>query len=147
MKRWYHRKAIWVSERDLDCAWRRYKVVKGPEDITLTPGCHDAMFLQNGLPMSKTSLLILCCLVLVSAGLDDGGMYILYIVSIIVRRRNTYYHGRQMIYHCFLSSPMFHCILLHKLADNRNNILLFVCAFFSLSLDIVQLRKKECLRT
>ncbi|XP_043676393.1 tyrosine-protein phosphatase 69D-like [Vespula pensylvanica] len=30
------------------------------------------MFLQNGLPMSKTSLLILCCLVLVSAGLDDG---------------------------------------------------------------------------
>lgn len=30
------------------------------------------MFLQNGLPMSKTSSLILCCLAFVSAGLDDG---------------------------------------------------------------------------
>ncbi|XP_043501745.1 tyrosine-protein phosphatase 69D-like [Polistes fuscatus] len=30
------------------------------------------MFLLNDLPMLKTSLLILCCLVIVSAGLDDG---------------------------------------------------------------------------
>lgn len=75
-----------------------------------------------------------------------GYVYIIYCLD-NSKKAYIYYHGRQMICHCFLSSPMFHCVLLHKLADNRNNILLFVCAFFSLSLDIVQLRKKECLRT
>ncbi|KAF3429967.1 hypothetical protein E2986_13819 [Frieseomelitta varia] len=64
--------ASWDCERSRERSKKVAGSGKRARDTTLTPGCHDAMFPRSGLPMSSISLMVLCFLVVIVAGLDES---------------------------------------------------------------------------